>query len=340
MDTMQNVILKIKDLCVKFYTDDGIIPAVRNVSFEIPQQKIITILGESGSGKSVTAKAIMNLIVSPGSIERGSILLRDKNDKSKWLDILRLKTNSKAIRSIRWADISMVFQDPMNSFTPVYTVGNQICEAIMLHRNMTRQQAKSMAMEYMEKVAMPDPARVFDSYPHQLSGGMSQRAMIAMALCCQPRIIIADEPTTALDATVQIQLLHLLKKTVNQFNTAVLLITHNLGIVAEVADEVIVMYLGKIIEKASVEDIFDRPMHPYTAELFASIPTPQSSADKPLRCIPGTVPNHLNIPKGCPFFGRCNEQMAICKDVMPTFEKVDGANHYCACWLYEMRKNK
>jgi oligopeptide/dipeptide ABC transporter ATP-binding protein len=303
---------------------------VRDVSFSVPARKTVALLGESGCGKSVTGRAIMNFIDAPGRLEAGEIRLRRDGD---WVNILELDTDSAAMRSIRWKEISMIFQDPMNSLTPAYTVGAQIVEAIRLHRSVSAAEARGIAVNLLNEVGVPAAERRVDDYPHQMSGGMCQRAMIAMALSCNPRLIIADEPTTALDVTIQAQVLELLKKTQREHQTSILLITHDMGVVAEMADEVVVMYLGRIVEKGSVRDVFNHPKHPYTQRLFASVPRPDLDRATPLPSIPGSVPDHLHIPEGCPFRGRCHEEMRICAR-NPALKAV-APNHEAACWLYE-----
>ena len=330
MSTGQDNLLEISGLTIAFHTHDGVVPAVNDVSFAVPVRKTVALLGESGCGKSVTGRAVMNFIDAPGRLESGEIRLRRDGD---WVNLLALDRDSAAMRSIRWKEISMIFQDPMNSLTPAYTVGNQMIEAIRLHRDVSAGEARSIAVGLLDEVGVPAAERRVDDYPHQMSGGMCQRAMIAMALSCNPRLIIADEPTTALDVTIQAQVLELLKKTQRHHETSILLITHDMGVVAEMADEVVVMYLGRIVEKGSVRDVFNHPKHPYTQRLFASVPRPDLDRDTPLPSIPGAVPDHLHIPEGCPFRGRCHEEMRICAR-HPKLKTV-APNHEAACWLYE-----
>ena len=323
-------LLEIDSLAISFRTHDGLVPAVRDVSFDVPERKTVALLGESGCGKSVTGRAILNFIEPPGFLEKGQIRLRRDGG---WVDILAMEKDSAAMRSIRWKEISMIFQDPMNSLTPAYTVGDQIIEAILLHRKVNRAEARGIAIELLNEVGVPAAERRVDDYPHQMSGGMCQRAMIAMALSCNPRLIIADEPTTALDVTIQAQVLELLKKTQRLHHTSILLITHDMGVVAELADEVVVMYLGRIVEKGSVADVFNQPKHPYTQRLFDSMPRPDLDRGTPLPSIPGHVPDHRHIPEGCPFRGRCHEEMHVCAK-MPSLAEV-APRHHAACWLYE-----
>ena len=322
-------LLEIDQLTISFRTDDGVVPAVTDASFVVPVCKTVALLGESGCGKSVTGRAVMNFIETPGHHDRGAIRLRRDGG---WVNILDLASDSEAMRSIRWKEVSMIFQDPLNSLTPAYTVGDQITEAILLHRDVTPAEARRIAIDLLNEVGVPAAERRIDDYPHQMSGGMCQRAMIAMALSCNPRLIIADEPTTALDVTIQAQVLELLKKTQRQHQTSILLITHDMGVVAEIADEVVVMYLGRIVEKGSVKDVFNHPKHPYTRQLFASIPRPDIDRGAPLPSIPGSVPDHMHIPQGCPFRGRCLKEMNICSRE-PKLKEV-GPSQHAACWLY------
>ncbi|MBU0679393.1 MAG: ABC transporter ATP-binding protein [Verrucomicrobia bacterium] len=329
MNKARDNLLEINDLAIAFHTDDGLVPAVSDVSFSVPACKTVALLGESGCGKSVTARAIMNFIEAPGRLEKGSIRLR--RDEG-WVSILDLNKSGEEMRRIRWKEISMIFQDPMNSLTPAYTVGDQIVEAIRLHRKLSEEEARQIAIDLLAEVGVPAPQRRVDDYPHQMSGGMCQRAMIAMALSCNPRLIIADEPTTALDVTIQAQVLELLRKTQRVHETSILLITHDMGVVAEMADEVVVMYLGRIVEKGPVREVFNHPKHPYTQRLFASVPRPDISRDTDLPSIPGAVPDHLHIPEGCPFRGRCHEEMKIC--ARAPVEVTVSPEHTAACWLH------
>ncbi|WP_432799613.1 ABC transporter ATP-binding protein [Poriferisphaera sp. WC338] len=326
-------ILKIDDLRISFHTDDGIVPAVRGVSLAVPEGKTVALLGESGCGKSVTARAIMNFIDYPGKLDRGAIRLKRQGAGGAYDDILKLQPNSKQMRCLRWAEVAMIFQDPRHSLTPAYTVGNQIVEAIVQHQKISKVEAKRIAISLLDEVGIPAPARRVDDYPHQMSGGMCQRVMIAMALACQPRLLIADEPTTALDVTIQAQILDLLRRVQKEHDMSMLLISHDMGVVAEMADEVVVMYLGKIVEHGNAIDIFDRPKHPYTQKLFASMPRPDLDRSIRLPSIPGTVPDHFHVPDGCPFRGRCEEEFEACNNEPDLLRVVDG--HYCACWKHD-----
>ena len=328
-------ILEIDNLSVYFDTDDGVVQAVCEASFDIPVRKTVALLGESGCGKTVTGRAILNLIDPPGRVVGGKIRLRSvgQDHNEDLIDILQLQPDGGKMRQLRWSKISMIFQDPGNSLTPCYTIGEQIIEAITLHQNVTRSNAREMAIDLLQQVGISAPERRFHDYPHQLSGGMCQRVMIAMALSCKPKLIIADEPTTALDVTIQAQVLKLLKQTQHTFEMSILLITHDMGVVAEMADEVVVMYLGRIMEKGPVEDIFNNPRHPYTKQLFASVPKPDLDRSKALSCIRGAVPDHLHLPQGCPFRGRCEEEMYICRSVPKLLELYHS--HWVRCWLYQ-----
>ena len=288
--------LVVDDLKTYFRTEDGLVRAVDGVSFSIDKGEVFALVGESGCGKSVTAFSVMRILQSPpGYIAGGSITIEGT-------DLLKL--SERRMRDIRGGRIAMIFQEPMTSLNPVFTCGTQIVEAIRLHRGVRAEEAKKLAVELLAKVGIPEPAQRFDEYPHQLSGGMRQRVMIAMALSCNPRLLIADEPTTALDVTIQAQILELLKELVKREGLGVLLITHDLGVVAETADTVAVMYAGRIVEKAKAADLFARPLHPYTAGLFRSIPRLGRRQEK-LPTIAGGVPDPLHFPPGCPFHPRC-----------------------------------
>jgi len=320
-------LLEITDLKTHFPTRAGLVRAVDGVSFSLGRGELLGLVGESGCGKSITALSVMQLISPPGKIVSGSIVFNSEE----------LTTAPPArLREIRGNDIAMIFQDPMTSLNPVYTVGEQIAEALRLHRKLDRKAAKEAAIEAMREVAIPAPETRVDDYPHQLSGGMRQRIMIAMALACDPELLIADEPTTALDVTIQAQILELLDELRKTRELAVLLITHDLGVVAEVADRVCVMYTGKIVEEAGVNEIFAAPKHPYTQGLLQSVP--KLSADgrraERLSTIEGTVPSPTDLPPGCHFAPRCRERMPECeKGEIPFFEV--GENDKVRCLLYD-----
>lgn len=323
-------LLEIEDLSIVFDTDDGVVPAVRGVSFAVPDGKTVALLGESGCGKSVTARAVLNFIDPPGRAERGTVKLNPADGPS--LDLLKLHPDGKAIRDLRWGQVAMIFQNPGRSLTPAYTVGEQMVEAIRLHLKLSKKEARAKAIEGLREVGIPAPQRRIDDYPHQMSGGMCQRVMIAMALSCEPRLLIADEPTTALDVTIQAQVLRLLKRIQREHGTSILLITHDMGVVAEMADEVVVMYLGKVVERGPIDAIFDHPKHPYTQKLFASTPRADLPPGSVLPSIPGAVPDHLHLPEGCPFRGRCEHEFDACSTAPPLIQ-VNGP-HRAACHLH------
>jgi len=302
--------LEVKNLQTEFRTEEGSFLAVDDISFAVKSGSILGIVGESGCGKSVTSLSIMRLIQSPGRIIGGEISFQGKD---------LLKVSDSEMRNIRGNDIAMIFQEPMTSLNPVYTIGNQIEETIRIHqKNLTKTQIKEQALKMLKLVNIPSPEKRFDEYPHQLSGGMRQRVMIAMALSCNPKLLIADEPTTALDVTIQAQILDLMRKLQSEFKAGMILITHDLGVVAEMCDEVVVMYAGKIIESGTVEDIFYRPKHPYTRGLLDSIPHFDSGKKlEKLRTIPGLVPSLMNLPKGCRFYDRCKKRRDNCTLAMP-----------------------
>jgi len=295
-------ILKVEDLKVHFFTDDGILPAVDGVTFQVPRKKVLALVGESGCGKSVTAYAILRLIQKPGRIAGGSVTLFPKDAEP--IDITALGEKDDRLFHLRGGLISMIFQEPMTALSPVHTVGNQICEAILLHQDVTEKDARSIAAKMLAKVGIPGPETRLDQYPHELSGGMRQRVVIAMALVCNPMLLIADEPTTALDVTIQAQILKLIKDLQKDLGTSVLLITHDIGVVAQTADEVAVMYLGRVVEQSDVRTVLKHPKHPYTVGLLRSLPG-LAEKNQRLRSIEGAVPSLLEIPSGCPFHPRC-----------------------------------
>ncbi len=323
-------LIEVRDLKTYFYTEDGVVRAVDGVDFTIEAEKTLGIVGESGCGKSVTALSIMGLVQSPpGRIEDGEILYyRD----GKVTDLATLNPKGREMRAIRGNEIAMIFQEPMTSLNPVYTIGNQIMEAIILHQHLKKKAARGKAIEMLRAVGIPLPEQRVGEYPHQLSGGMRQRAMIAMALSCNPSLLIADEPTTALDVTIQAQVLDLMNALRREFKAAIQFITHNLGVIAAMADDVVVMYLGRIVEGASVGAVFHDPKHPYTQGLMHSIP---SLASRKERLIPikGVVPDPFDVPAGCGFEPRCPHAMEICKTQMPPLKDV-AEKHQAACWLY------
>ena len=326
---MSEKILDVKNLHVYFDTYAGVVKAIRDVSFHVNKGESLAIVGESGSGKSVTVQTVMKLIpMPPGRIASGEILFKDR-------DIVKM--NEAEMRKIRGGEIGMIFQDPMTSLNPTMTVGKQIAEGIMMHQKVSHKEAMAKALEMLKAVNIPNPEERLNSYPHQFSGGMRQRVVIAIALACNPDLLIADEPTTALDVTVQAQILDLMNELKSKMNTAIILITHDLGVVADLAERVIVMYGGEIMEEASVHDIFKDPKHPYTWGLIKSIPRLDIDREKEkLSSIDGTPPDLFNPPVGCPFAPRCEYAMEICKKENPGMIN-GGNNHRVSCWLLDER---
>jgi oligopeptide/dipeptide ABC transporter, ATP-binding protein, C-terminal domain len=321
---MDDKLIEVSDLYTFFYTDAGVVKAVNGVSFQVGKGQTVGIVGESGCGKSVMSMSIMRLIQDPGKIVQGQIIFKEK-------DLIKLSQNE--MRKINGNRISMIFQEPMTSLNPVFTVGDQIAESLILHENLSKRQAREKAVEMITTVGISRADGIYDSYPHELSGGMRQRIMIAMALSCNPELLIADEPTTALDVTIQAQILDLLKDIKNKFGMSILLITHDLGVVAEMADYVIVMYAGRIIERGYVNDIYSNPLHPYTIGLLKSKPQLNSVNDR-LYTIPGQVPNLVNLTDSCYFSDRCEHCRDICKQGFPMFADK-GNSHLVACTLFE-----
>ena len=322
-------LLEVSDLGTWFYTRQGIVKAVDGVDFEVAAGETLAIVGESGCGKSMTALSLMRLIPDPpGRIVSGSIKLAGRD---------LLKISEEEMRDVRGNEISMIFQEPMTSLNPVMTIGKQISEALILHRDMDRKQAMKRAIEMLELVRIPEPAQRAKEYPHQLSGGMRQRAMIAMALACNPKVLIADEPTTALDVTIQAQILELIVELQREFSAAVLLITHDLGVVAETAHRVIVMYAGRKVEEATVGELFARPLHPYTVGLMNSIPRldlmrgQTDRSNERLQEIPGIVPPLFDLPPGCAFAPRCSRADEKCRSERPAYEEKQPG-HWAPCW--------
>lgn len=320
-----DVILQVNDLKTYFKLDEGLLKAVDGVSFELRKGETLGIVGESGSGKSVTNLAIMKLIPTPpGRIAGGEVLFYGK-------DVLKMSDNE--IRELRGNKISMIFQDPMTSLNPFLRISTQMVETIVLHQGLDKKAAKAKAIEMLTLAGIPAPEKRIDQYPHQFSGGMRQRVMIAMALSCNPEILIADEPTTALDVTIQAQILDLIRELSERLGTAVILITHSLGVVAGMCDNICVMYAGRVVEKGSAENIFSDPKHPYTQGLIKSVPRLDRENKQRLYSIPGQPPNVINLPDCCPFFPRCDRAMDICKSKYPPATAI-GKNRSVACWLY------
>ena len=324
-------LIEVKGLKTYFYTETGVVRSVDGIDFMIEHEKTLGVVGESGCGKSVTALSIMGLISSPsGRIEAGEIIYK-RNGKR--LDLTKLDPKGATMRSIRGNEIAMIFQEPMTSLNPVYSIGFQIMEVLILHQGLNKRKARNKAIEILQAVGISSPEQRIDEYPHQLSGGMRQRAMIAMALSCNPSLLIADEPTTGLDVTIQAQVLDLMADLRNNFHASMMFITHDLGVVAHIADDVIVMYLGKIVEAASVKDIFHNPKHPYTRGLMSSIPLLTRKQKERLVPISGVVPDPHDIPSGCGFEPRCPEAKDICKTHPPVSTEV-SPGHRVSCWLY------
>jgi len=325
---MAKNLVEFKNLKTYFYTEDGIVKAVNDVSFNIKEGETIGVVGESGCGKSVTSMSLMRLIPNPpGKIVDGDILFEGKSV---------LKMSEEEMRHIRGNKISVIFQEPMTSLNPVFTVGDQIGEAIILHQKLSKEQARNKGIEMLKLVGIPRADEIIDAYPHSLSGGMRQRVMIAMALSCNPKLLIADEPTTALDVTIQAQILDLMRNIKKTLNTSIMLITHDLGVIAEMADYVVVMYAGKVVEEAPVIELFKQPMHPYTVGLLNSKPILNRETQR-LYSIPGQVPNPIGMPDSCYFCERCEKATERCKTQIPPLREVaDG--HKVACWLYEEGK--
>ena len=335
-----NNIVEIDNLQTNFFTDNGTVKSVNGVSFNIPKNKIVGVVGESGCGKSVTSLSIMQLVQSPqGQVVGGEIRFNsddlgvDEDGNKLAYNIAKMPT--KEMFNVRGKDITMIFQEPMTSLNPVFTIGYQLDEVMFIHYpEMSKEDVKAHSIDMLNQVGISMPERVYSSYPHELSGGMRQRVMIAMALAGDPKLIIADEPTTALDVTIQAQILELLKNLQKKTGCSIMLITHDLGVIAEMADEVVVMYAGKVIEKGTVSEIFKNPMHPYTIGLQQSKPLITSDADKPLYSIPGSVPNPINLPNTCFFKNRCNKCIGKCEGKYPNEIKVSDT-HYVSCYLYE-----
>lgn len=330
---MHEPTLKLEKVQTHFFLSEGILTALNGVSFTIDRRRTLGVIGESGCGKSVTAQSILRIVPSPGKTIGGEILFWRQNGEV--VNLLDLHPDGPEIRSIRGREISMIFQEPMTSLSPVHTVGDQISEVILLHRTPSKKEAKEATIEMLQKVGISNPTQRYDEYPHQLSGGMRQRVMIAMALSCNPTLLIADEPTTALDVTVQAQIIELMKQMQAEIGMSMMYITHDLGVIADVADDVVVMYLGMVVEQTDVRSIFYDPLHPYTRLLLKSIPRIGRKARTRLEAIEGTVPIPLDLPPQCPFVDRCPEAMAgVCDAAVPDlYEPKPG--HLVRCFLYQ-----
>lgn len=322
---MSDKLLEVKNLKTYFKTEKGILKAVDDVSFNVRKGETLCIVGESGCGKSITSLSIMRLVEKDNSINAGGEIFFEDRDI--------LKISEEEMRKIRGKDISMIFQEPMSSLNPVFTIGYQVSESLILHEGLTPKEANKQSIELLKKVGIPRADEIVNSYPHELSGGMRQRVMIAMALSCNPRVLIADEPTTALDVTIQAQILDLMRNLKKDFNTSIILITHDLGVVAEMADYVVVMYAGKVVEEGEVVEIFKNTSHPYTIGLLKSKPV-LSQRQEELYSIPGQVPNPIGMKESCYFSDRCDRCMEKCKTSIPPLKDI-GNNHKVACWLFE-----
>ena len=337
------VLLEVEDLKTHMYLDEGTVRAVDGASFMLRRGETLGVVGESGCGKSITARSIMRIVRKPGRIVNGKILWHrtpegeGNGSQADVLDLVKLNEHGEELRQIRGGEISMVFQEPMSSLSPVHTIGNQIIEVILLHQHVSKEEARQKALLVLNQVGMPQPNRIIDRYPHQLSGGMRQRAMIAMALSCHPDLLIADEPTTALDVTTEAQILSLMRTLQRELGMAIMFITHNLGVVAQMTERVIVMYMGRVVEEASVDALFYEPKHPYTQALLRSIPKLGSKTTGEatrLASIRGSVPDPYNVPKGCPFHPRCQHVIhGVCDVQDPPVIEV-GLGHTARCHLY------
>ncbi len=324
MKNSDTPLLDVRNLSTSFFTEKGEVGAIQDVSFQIYPGETLALVGESGCGKSVTALSIMQLLDYPGKVVKGQILFDDQD---------LTQASKPALQTIRGNKIGMIFQEPMTSLNPVFRIGDQIGEALFTHKGFTKEQSKAESLRLLDRVEIPSPERRIDQYPHELSGGMKQRVMIAMALACGPDLLIADEPTTALDVTIQAQILDLLKALQDDMGMAILLITHNLGIVAQFAHDVVVMYASKIVEQTDVLTLFKNPQHPYTKALLNALPQSKHPSTR-LASIDGMVPSPLLYPRGCHFTPRCNERLSHCMDKEPSLIQTDPT-HATACWLYE-----
>jgi len=328
----KDALIEVENLKTHFFTDEGVVKAVDGVDFTIKKGKTLCVVGESGCGKSITARSIMRLIDPPGKIVEGTIKLNDTNDRE--IDITALSPKGREIRQIRGAEISMIFQEPMSSLSPVHTIGNQLAESIRLHLDLSKEAARDRAIEVLKEVGIPKAEMRFDSYPFELSGGMRQRVMIAMALSCKSRMLIADEPTTALDVTTQANILDLIQELQAEYKMSVMFITHDLGVVAEIADDAVVMYLGKVVERGPVDAIFHDPKHPYLVSLLRSIPKLTAGEEVRLDSIRGMVPHPFNRPKGCPFHPRCDKAIRGRCDAELPLKISLGPDREVSCFLF------
>ena len=328
----KDIVLKVENLQTKFTVGKRIVHAVNDVSFELKSGSTLGVVGESGCGKSVTAHSIIQLLPKNGNITNGSVTYRTKAGKE--LDLTSFKRNGKSIRQIRGQEIAMIFQDPLASLDPVYKIGTQIAENLLEHENISRHEARERVVKLLSELGIPVPEKRYDDYPHQFSGGMKQRVMIATAMICNPNILIADEPTTSLDVTIQAQILNLMKEVQKEHGTSIILITHNMGIIAETCDDVVVMYMGKVVEYGTLEQVFNNSKHPYTKALLQSVPVLGIGKEAKLEPIRGTTPDASDVLEGCVFAPRCDHAMDICWKKPPSELYLED-KHRVRCWLYE-----
>ena len=338
MQLNSDELIRISNLKVTFPLDEGTVQALDGIDLSIKKGKVIGVVGESGCGKSITARSIIRIIPTPGKIDKGQILLRTKvgspNGEEHIIDIAQLDEDSEIMRQIRWGEVAMIFQEPMTSFSSYHTLGNQIGEAAIIHRHVTKEEANKLAIQMLERVGIPNAPTRVNQYPHEFSGGMRQRAMIAMALICNPALLIADEPTTSLDVTIQAQMLELMRDLREDFGSSIMFITHNLGVIAQIADEVYIMYLGKIVEHGLVNDIFHDPKHPYTVDLLNAIPKITGEVEERLVAIEGSIPSPFERVSGCPFHPRCSQIIrGVCENQVPQMTDF-GNDHTTFCHLY------
>lgn len=334
-ETTDANLLEVKNLKISFKTDEGIITAVDGINFSVKQGQTLGIVGESGSGKSVSTWSIMRLLPKNSIIDKASSI-QFLRKSGKVVEITKLKANSRELRKIRGGEVALIFQEPMSSFSPVYTIGNQIMEAVLHHRDVSKEEAQEIAIDMLDRVGISNPRQRFKQFPFELSGGMRQRAMIAVALSMNPSLLIADEPTTSLDVTIQAQILELMNELQEDMGMSIIFITHNLGVIAQVADEIEVMYLGKILERGTTKEIINHPQHPYTQALLKAIPHLDRLGER-LTAISGDIPSPLARPNGCPFHTRCDEVMpGLCDVEMPSLTQISGT-HNVYCFLHEER---
>ncbi|MCD6476503.1 MAG: ABC transporter ATP-binding protein [Anaerolineaceae bacterium] len=338
MQLNNDELIRISNLKVTFPLDEGLVQALDGIDLSIKKSKVIGVVGESGCGKSITARSILRIIPPPGRIDEGEILLRTNigtpNGEEQIIDLAQIDEESEQLRQIRGHQISMIFQEPMTSFSSYHTIGDQISEAAIVHQISDKHKARELAIQMLDRVGIPNASTRISQYPHEFSGGMRQRAMIAMAMICNPSLLIADEPTTSLDVTIQAQMLELMRDLRTDFNSSILFITHNLGVIAQIADEVYIMYLGKIVEHGTVDDIFHNPKHPYTVNLLQAIPKITGTTKDRLVAIEGSVPSPFERPSGCPFHPRCDRIIkGVCESKIPSVTDITN-NHQVSCNLY------